>query len=520
MSLVRRISTVGGYTLLSRIFGFVRDVLQARYLGAGMAADAFVIAFKLPNFFRRLFAEGAFSVGFVPLYARLLGKDVTPESQAAANAFAGQVFSWLLPILLVFLLIMEAAMVPVMLGLSGGFDGDTVKFDLAVELGRYTFPYLVLISLMTFYAGMLNAVERFSAAAFAPVILNIFMIGALLGFGETEIGAARALAAAVSLSGVAQLILVYVSARRAGLKIGMPKLVVSDDLKELLRVIGPAAIGAGIIQINLLIDVLLAARFLPEGSVSWLFYGDRLNQLPLGVIGIAVGTVLLPSISRLLASGDEASASHQQNRALEFSLFLTLPSAAALAVVSGPIIATLFERGAFTGTDSAQTAAALTAYALGLPAYVIAKALTPGYFARKDTKTPVKFATASLLVNTVLNIILIQYLAHVGLALATAIAAWFNTLLLYRGLRRDHGFTLEAVTVKRLSKMALASLVLAAMLYGVLDHMNGFFLEDGMARIGALASLIVGGVLVYFLLVFAFRTLSLADIKQFIGRQP
>lgn len=520
MSLVRRISTVGGFTLLSRIFGFVRDVLQARYLGAGMAADAFVIAFKLPNFFRRLFAEGAFSVGFVPLYARLLGKDVTPESQAAANAFAGQVFSWLLPVLLIFLLIMEAAMVPVMLGLSGGFEGNTVKFDLAVELGRYTFPYLVLISLMTFYAGMLNAVERFSAAAFAPVILNIFMIGALLGFGETEVGAARALAAAVSLSGVAQLLLVYIAARRAGLKIGLPKLVVSDDLKELLRVIGPAAIGAGIIQINLLIDVLLAARFLPEGSVSWLFYGDRLNQLPLGVIGIAVGTVLLPSISRLLAAGDEAGAAHQQNRALEFTLFLTLPSAAALAVVSGPIIATLFERGAFTGTDSAQTAAALTAYALGLPAYVVAKALTPGYFARKDTKTPVKYATLSLLLNTGLNIILIQFMAHVGLALATAIAAWFNTLLLYRGLKRNHGFALERTTVKRLAKMAAASLLLAGALYGALGQMGGLFAEDGIVRTGALAALVAGGIVFYFAAVFAFRTLSAAEIKQFLRRQP
>jgi putative peptidoglycan lipid II flippase len=516
VSLVRRISTVGGYTLLSRLFGFVRDVLQARYLGAGMAADAFVIAFKLPNFFRRLFAEGAFSVGFVPLYARLLGRDVTAESQTAANEFAGQVFSWLLPILLVFLLIMEAAMVPVMFGLSGGFGGDTAKFDLAVELGRYTFPYLVLISLMTFYAGMLNAVERYSAAAFAPVVLNLFMIGALLGIGETEAEKARALAAAVSLSGVAQFVLVYVSARRAGLHIGWPKLRVSGEVKELMRVIGPAAVGAGIIQINLLVDVLLAARFLPEGSVSWLFYGDRLNQLPLGVIGIAVGTVLLPSISRLLAAGDAAGAMRQQNRALEFSLFLTLPSAAALAVIAGPIIATLFERGAFTGTDTAQTAAALTAYALGLPAYVINKALTPGYFARQDTKTPVRYATIGLVVNTVLNIILIQFLAHVGLALATAIAAWVNTGLLYNGLRRDHGFTLEKTTRLRLAKMLLSSLLMAGGLYLALGYLDAFFDTDGTGRILTLAALILAGAVVYFIAAFALRTLSPAEIRQFI----
>lgn len=519
MSLARRISTVGGFTLLSRLFGFIRDVLQARYLGAGLAADAFVIAFKLPNFFRRLFAEGAFAVGFVPLYARLLGKDITPESKAAADAFAGQVLSWLLPVLLIFLVIMEAAMVPIMLGLSGGFEGDTVKLDLAVELGRYTFPYLVLISLLTFFTGMLQAIERFSAAAFAPVILNIFMIAALLGFGETEADKARALATAVSLSGIAQLLWVYIAAHRAGLRISLPRPRLSDDMRELFHVIGPAAIGAGIIQINLLIDVLLAARFLPEGSVSWLFYADRLNQLPLGVIGIAVGTVLLPSISRLLAAGDAASALRQQNRAIEFSLFLTLPAAAALAVIAGPIIATLFERDAFTGTDTLQTAGALTVYALGLPAYVLTKALTPGYFARKDTKTPVKFATISLVINTVLNIVLIQFLDHVGLALATAIAAWVNAGLLYLGLRRDHAFALESATITRLTKMLVSSLVMTAVLYLALPYVHGGFAADGAPRILTLAAMIAFGAGVYFIAIFGLRTLSPAEIKQFLRRK-
>ncbi|WP_286829298.1 MULTISPECIES: murein biosynthesis integral membrane protein MurJ [Kordiimonas] len=518
MSLAKRISTVGGFTLLSRVFGFIRDVLMARYLGAGMASDAFFIAFKLPNFFRRLFAEGAFSVGFVPLFARALGKDITPESQQAALDFASRVFAWLLPILLVFLLIMEAAMVPVMLGLTGGFDGDQTKFDLTVELGRYTFPYLALISLVTFYAGMLNAMERYSAAAFAPVILNIFMIGALIAFGESEIGAARALAAAVSLSGIAQFLWLVRAAMRAGLKVRLALPKPSEDVRELMRVIAPAAIGAGIIQINLLIDVLLAARFLPEGSVSWLFYADRLNQLPLGVIGVAVGTVLLPSISRLLAGGDEAGALRQQNRAIEFSLFLTLPSAVALAVIPGPIIATLFERGAFTSSETGQTAAALMAYALGLPAYVIAKALTPGYFARKDTKTPVKFATASLVVNLVLNLILIQSLAHVGLALATAIAAWFNVLLLYLGLRRSHGFHFFRETLVRLAKMITASLVMAAGIYLMLDRFSGSFTADGAERIGALAIMVVAGAALYFIAIIALRTLPMDEIRKFVKR--
>ncbi|NVJ99524.1 MAG: murein biosynthesis integral membrane protein MurJ [Alphaproteobacteria bacterium] len=519
MSLAKRISTVGGFTLLSRVFGFIRDMLMARYLGAGMASDAFFIAFKLPNFFRRLFAEGAFSVGFIPLFSRVLGKDITPESKAAALDFASRVFSWLLPILVIFLVVMEFAMVPVMLGLTGGFEGDATKFHLTVELGRYTFPYLALISLVTFYAGMLNALERYSAAAFAPVILNLFMIGALIGFGETEAGAARALAAAVSLSGIAQFLWLLFAAKRAGLTIRLTVPKPSEDVKELMRVIAPAAIGAGIIQINLLIDVLLAARYLPEGSVSWLFYADRLNQLPLGVIGIAVGTVLLPSISRLLAGGDKKAALHQQNKAIEFSLFLTLPAATALAVMPAPVIATLFERGAFTSAETAQTAAALMAYAVGLPAYVIAKALTPGYFARKDTKTPVKFATASLFVNLVLNLILIQYLAHVGLALATAIAAWFNVLLLYVGLRRTHGFSLARQTLIRIFKMTTASLLMGAALWFMMQATPGSFGTDNTTRISMLALLIAGGAGVYFAAIVVLRTLPLSELRQILGRK-
>jgi putative peptidoglycan lipid II flippase len=518
LSLAKRISTVGGFTLLSRMFGFVRDMLIARYLGAGMAADAFFIAFKLPNFFRRLFGEGAFTVGFVPLYARFLGKDITPESKAAADAFAGQVISWLLPILVIFLVIMEAAMVPVMFGLSGGFDGDEQKFAFAVELGRYTFPYLALISLMTFFTGMLNARERFSAAAFAPVILNIFMISSLLFMGETEMEKARWLAIAVSLSGAGQLLWVYVAARRAGLTVRLPVPKLSAEIKELFRVMGPAALGAGIIQVNLLIDTLLAARFLPEGSVSWLFYADRLNQLPLGVIGIAVGTVLLPGISRLIAGGDEVGAMRQQNRAIEFTLFITLPAAVALALIAGPIIATLFEREAFLPSDTAATAAALSIYALGLPAYVVSKALTPGYFARQDTKTPVRFATISLLVNTGLNFALIWDFAHVGLAAATAIAAWVNVALLYSGLKRSFAFSLSRHTLLSVLKAAIACVAMAAALLAYLEFFGTYFAAGSTSRILHLAGLITAGGITYLVVAFATGAVRLSEMRQILRR--
>lgn len=518
LSLVKSISTVGGLTLLSRIGGFIRDLLMAKYLGAGMAADAFFIAFKLPNFFRRLFAEGAFSVGFVPLFSRLLGRDISDDSKQAALAFASRVLSWLLPILIVFLLIMEAAMVPVMLGLTGGFEDDNAKFDFVVELGRYTFPYLLFVSLMSFYSGMLNALEKYTAAAFAPVLMNIIMILALIFFSDTDIQGARALAIAVSVGGIAQLLLLFISAQKAGLELTLPRPRLSEDVKELLKIIGPAAIGAGVMQINLLVDVLIAARFLPEGSVSWLFYADRLNQLPLGVIGIATGTVLLPSISRLLSAGDHKAANSQQNRAIEFSLLLTLPSAAALAVIAGPIISTLFERDAFTAVDTIATASALAVYALGLPAYVIAKALTPAYFARKDTKTPVKFAVIALVVNMILNIILIQYLAHVGLAAATAIAAWLNVLLLYFGLQRSHRFTLLPETRARLFKFITASLVMAAGLYAAMPYFDSAFAAHEFSRILSLACLVVGGSIIYFVLIILLRAIQLHEIRSFLRK--
>lgn len=522
MSLVKRISTVGGFTLLSRIFGLVRDFLMARYLGASMASDAFFIAFKLPNFFRRLFAEGAFSVAFVPLFSRALGKDITPESQAAAEAFASRVFAWLLPILLVLLVLMEAAMVPVMLGLTGGFDGDGApaeKFDLVVELGRYTFPYLVLISIVSFYAGMLNAVGRFAAAAFSPVLLNILMISALLLFNDTDVQAARYLAGAVSVSGVAQLVLLYASVRRAGLKVSLPRPRLTDDVRELLRIMAPAAIGAGVMQINLLADVVIAARLLPEGSVSWLFYADRLAQLPLGVIGIAAGTVLLPGISRLLAAGDTNGAQAQQNRALDFSMMLTIPSAAALAVIAGPVIATIFERGAFIAADTQATALALFAYAFGLPAYVIQKTLTPAYFARSDTRTPVIYASISLIVNLILNLILIRYMAHVGLAAATAIAAWLNVGLLYYGLHKRRHFRVSGQVLKGFAKYGVCSGFMIAGLVWASDRWAHLFGDDTLLRIGALAALVVAGAALYFFTLGLMGGLKVQQIRGLLSKR-
>jgi len=517
--MLKSVSAVGGFTLLSRLFGFVRDILLARYLGAGMAADAFWVAFKLPNFFRRLFAEGALAVSFVPLFARLLGQETTPESQKAAEAFAGRVLGVLLPVLILFLIIMEVAMAPIIFGLTGGFDGDTVKFELAVELGRYTFPYLLLISLVSFFGGILNVFGRYSAAAFAPVLLNLSMISALIIYGGDQIITARALAISVSVAGILQLIWVYGAALKAGIRISLPRPKLSSDVKELLRIMAPAAIGAGVMQINLLIDMLMATRLLPEGSISWLVYADRLNQLPLAVIGIAVGTVLLPSISRLVASGNDKLANSQQNKALEMSLFLTLPATFALIIIAGPLISTLFEGGhAFTATDAVATSGALMVYACGLPAYVIAKILTPGYFARKDTKTPVRFAIVSMVINTLLGLWLLQYWAHMGLAAATAIAAWINAGMLYIGLVRRGHYTMLSETRLRVIKCLIASVVMGAVIWALHAELAGSFAEAGWLRIGALALLIASGILVYAASILGLRTFTMAELKRYVGR--
>ena len=496
MSLQKRFAAVGSITLISRIFGFVRDILMAASLGAGLAADAFVIAFKLPNFFRRLFAEGAFSAGFVPLYTERLEQ----EGKNAARLFAENILAWFLPILLVFLVAMEIGMVQVIEVLTGGFDGDATKMTFTVTLARITFPYLVLISLVALFAGVLNAHGRFSAAAFAPVLLNICMISALLWAPSDDKTVALYLSISVAIAGIIQMLwLLFVMVRNdLPIRPKLPRL--SPDLKDLLRTIAPAALGAAIMQVNLLVDIFLAARFLKEGSVSWLFYADRLNQLTIGVVGVAISTVLLPTLAARFATGDKKGALEKLDTAIQFGLLIALPAAAALIVIAEPIISTLFERGAFTASYSAATSAALQAYALGLPAYVLIKCLTPVFFAQKDTKTPMIVGTLSMGINIVANLILIEPFGHVGLAYGTAISAIFQTLLLIILLHRQG---LPVIT-RRLFRFLLGTGISVALMAGLLLMKDiwawppsgsslGIALGGEAGRILNLTSLILGG---------------------------
>jgi len=518
VSLIRGFATVGGLTLASRVLGFGRDVLMARYLGAGLAADCFFVAFKLPNFFRRLFAEGAFSAAFVPLFSRALGERETAQSRRAAKAFAEDTLAALLAVLLIFTALAEAAMPWAMVALAPGFIDQPAKFGLAVELTRITFPYLMLISLVALFSGVLNAVGRFAAPASAPILLNLILIAALLGFHESELLTAKALAAGVSLAGIAQLVWLMAALRRAGFALRLPRPRLTPGVKRLLAVMLPVALGAGVMQVNLVFDIILAS-FLPEGSLSWLFYADRLNQLPLGVIGIAVGTVLLPRLSRALSGGSAAEAQHTHNRAIEAALLLTLPAAVALALIPEPLIRALFEHGAFGAADRKATAAALTAFALGLPAFVLVKVLAPGFFAREDTKTPVKFALVAMAANVLLSLGLIWTLAHVGLALATALASWLNAGLLLGALLRRGHLVIDARLRRRFARMVIAAAGMGAGVTAIAEVAALGPAASIPAEIGLVALLVGGGLVLYALLAQLTGAARWSELRAMLTRQ-
>ena len=520
MSLVRATATIGGLTLVSRILGFVRDMLFARFVGAGLAADCFLIAFRLPNLFRALFAEGAFSAAFVPMFSRTLGAN---DGQiASGQAFAEDVLAVLLPVLALFTAAMIVLAWPVVWVLTGGFPGASPeKFGLAVAFTKITFPYLLTISLVSLLGGILNSIGRFWINAAAPVLLNIALIAALLIFrGHGDRYSALMQSAAVSIAGILQLLWLLWACHRAriDLRLRLPRL--SPQVRQLLRLIGPAAIGTGAFQINQLISTALAARFLGEGAVSYLYYADRLNQLPLGLVGIGVGTALLPTLARQLGAGNDAVALHTQNRAVEIVLLLTLPAAAALVASAAPIVATLLEHGRFTHTDTLRTAKVLAAFSVGLPAYVLIKVLTPGFHARQDTRTPVRIALVAMAVNLAGNLLLIAPLGYVGIALSTAVSAWLNAALLYATLRRRAQFGIDARLRRTAPRLLLATVAMSAALVAADRLVAPYMAASLLARATALALLIAGGAAVYVGIVAATRAVSLADIRAQLTRRP
>ncbi len=496
MSLLKNFATVGGATMASRVLGFVRDTLLAAAVGTGPVADAFVVAFRLPNLFRRLFAEGAFNSAFIPLF----GRAVEEEGEDGARRFAGEIGAGLLFCLLVLTALAQIFMPFVVWALAPGFVGDVLKFDLTVLMSRIAFPYLIFMSMLAFIGGILNTYQRFAAAALAPVMLNVVMsiiLGGVIFAGvEDEFTLGIILTSGVTFAGIVQLAVVIWDLKRLGFKIPVRRPRFTPSVKKLLALGVPGVIAGGVTQINVAVGQVIAS--LQDGANALLYYADRLYQLPLGVIGIAIGVVLLPSLTRQLRSGHEDQYQRSLNNALEFSLVLTLPSAVALAVLPHEIVSVLFERGRFDAVATDGTAAALAAFAFGLPAFVLNKVFSPGYFAREDTKTPMWFAAVGMTVNVVLSLAFFPFLQHVGIALATTIAGWVNTGLLVVVLWRRGHFSPDLLVLKKLCLILLASALM-----GVAVHFASIFLSPWISgphlagRIAGLAVLVFIGMAVF-----------------------
>ncbi|MFV0292553.1 MAG: murein biosynthesis integral membrane protein MurJ [Paracoccus sp. (in: a-proteobacteria)] len=504
--LVRGFLAVGSWTFLSRLSGFIRDMLMFAWLGTGPVMDAFQVALSLPNMFRRFFAEGAFNTAFIPMFSKKLEGGDDPRT-FARDAFSGLGFT-----LIVFCAITMIFMPFLVIAMAAGFIGDE-RFTLAVEYSRITFPYILLISLASMIGGILNANGRFTAAAAAPVLLNIlFIIAMLLGQWQGwDLG--LTLAWATPLTGISQLALVWWDAHRMGWTLipGKPRL--TPDMRRLVTIALPAIFAGGVVQINLLVGRQVASQF--EGAISWLSASDRLYQLPLGVVGAAVAVVLLPELSRRLRNNDEAGGQSAFCRATEFGLFLTLPAAFAIAVIAVPMVSTLFERGRFNAYDTQQTAQALVVYALGLPAFVFQKILQPLYFAREDTRTPFRFAVISMVVNAVVAFGLMPFMGFLAAALGTTLAAWFMVIQLWWGTRSMGQSVRWDTRLKRAApRIILSSALMAAALWFMLGWTN----DTDMARIPELALLVFGGAAIYFALNFATGVITLAELRRNVRR--
>lgn len=518
MSLLRSAATVGGLTMVSRILGFLRDQLIAFTIGTGPVAEAFFVAQRFPNLFRALFAEGAFNSAFVPLFA----KKIEGDGEAKARDFAVEVFSVLLVWLVGLSTVAILAMPLLMYAIAPGFSETPATFDLAVDLTRICFPYLLFMSLTALQSGVLNSLNRFTAAAAAPILLNVVMIGAnavawLLATGNTP-ATGYIFAWGVTVAGVAQLLLLALACRRAGMRLfpRLPK--ITPDVRRVIALSVPGIVSGGIMQINLLIATMIATTI--DRGVSYLYYADRLYQLPLGVIGVAIGVVLLPDLSRKLRAGNAAGAMHSQNRALELSLFLTLPAAAALMAIPAPIVHTVFEHGAFTRADSLSVAPAVMAFAAGLPAFAMTKVFQPGFYAREDTRTPMRFAIVSVAVNIAASLLLAGWFGHVGIAAATSIAAWVNAALLGATLLRRGDLRLDERLARKLPRIVASSLAMGILLLAGAWFLEANYAEGAgfLAALWGLAGLVAAGLLAYAALVLLTGAMRPGEFRAMLKR--
>ena len=499
-TMIGKILTVGGYTLLSRLTGFLRDIMLAAIIGAGPVADAFFVAFRLPNHFRAIFAEGAFNAAFIPAYARIR----TEGGVTAAKQFGDRIFTLLLASQIVLLALALAFTPQAIELLAPGFSREPQQFALAVSLTRITFPYLLLITLVTLWGGILNALHRFAAAAAAPILLNVTMM-ATLALAYWFPGAGYAAAWGVLISGVLQALLVGGDTIAAGVMTSLRALQWDKDVQRFFKALLPATLGSAGTQLALFADTIIAS-FLSAGAISALYYADRIDQLPIGVIGIAVGTVLVPEITHRLASGDEEGARAAQNRAIEFALVFALPCVVAFLSVPGLIMRALFMRGAFTADDAHAAALTLMAYTVGLVPFILIRSVVAPFLARGDTATPVKAALIGTAVNIFCKVVLMFPLAQVGLALATSIGAWLNFILVLYFAARARLIAVDAELKMTLTKLAAAALALvlvlavaAPVVTAMLSSWSRFRDESTLALLVVIGGIVYGGLVIVLL---------------------
>ena len=523
MKLIRSTAIISFFTLMSRILGLVRDILTANYLGASVINDALITATKLPNLFRRMFAEGAFNAAFIPLYARR----IEDEGDETAANFAGEAMAALIFLVALIVIGFQITMPWTLNVIGGGLEkvaegaSDQSVYDLAVLYARITMPYLLMMSIGALLSGMLNTHNRFAIAAFVPVLYNIVAISILTLSTRGEISLERLalyLSIGMTLSGFFQLALLLYGLKRSNIRLPLYRPRLTPGVRRLWVLGVPGMISAGITHINITVSHLMAT--FQEGAPSWLYYSDRLYQLPLGIIGIAMGVALLPALSRRLRAGDDSGAMSSMNRALEITAYLTLPATIALAVMPEFLIGGLFERGRFQVNDTIQTAKALQMFAFGLPAFVLIKVLTPAFFARENTKTPMKFAATSAIINLCLGATLFFTIGFYGLALATTIAGWTNVVLLLRVLLRNGHLKMDKRLRLRLPRIAAAAAVMGPVTWFASQKaqtlLSGHIVNDYLL----LMTVCVVGLSVYVVFSFIFRAFSMGDFKYAFRRAP
>ncbi len=500
--------------MVSRVLGFARDMLLSRILGATAVADAFLIAFRLPNTFRRFFGEGAFSAGFVPLFSqRFHGEGGIDE----AKQFSEEVLAVFLPALILFTAFAQLIMPALVWLIASGYMKDATKFAMAVDLNRITFFYLLFISLVSLFSGVLNSMNRFTSAAFAPALLNLCMLASLILVPQGGYESARALSIAVVIGGVVQLALLVWTCRRAGITLKLRKPKMTPGVRQFFKVVIPATFAAGVYQIAILIDTTFVS-YLKDGSQILLNNADRLNQLPLGIIGTALGTAILPSISKFIDHGKPEQANRIQNQAMDLAMLLSLPAAIGLAAAAVPVCTALFVGGKFTLQNAHETGVLLAIMACGLPAYVLVKVLTPGFFAREDTKTPLRIAIWVLGANVALNFALIPFLGINGLGIALAATAWLNCAMLYFTLRKRGHFTILPSVGKRLIRQCISAAAMGVVIVIAVNQLDGLYSGSALERAFSLAVLIGPAMIVYFGLGWMIGAVDKDDIMALFRR--